>query len=289
MVVTATRERPRIVAAIDGGGLSAGVLLTAKVVAPLFCADVAAVHVFETVDDAVRARRRAAEAGVPLQVFEGPVLSTLAAQCATADVAAIVIGASAGRGATRALGHRALGLITATQRPVVVLPEGAEAPPRLHRALLPLDASPQSQEALTEAAELARAQQVDLLAMHVHAYHDIPMFSDQPQHEVPAWSTEFLRRYWPGSGPHPQLRVRVGVPADEIVAAVMDAQADLLILGWSQDLSPGRARVVRLALLESRRPVLLLPVRSHEAAPEPELAGRPRRESRAAVVSASAP
>jgi hypothetical protein len=286
MVTTARKERRRIVAAIDGGGLSAGVLLTAKVIAPLFHAEVGALHVFEAGEDVERARRRAVEARVPLQILEGPVLSTLAAQCAAHDVAAVVIGASAGRGAPRALGHRALGLITATQRPVVVVPEGADVPLSLRRALLPLDASPLTQQALIEAAELARAQQVDLLAMHVYTPHDIPMFSDQPQHEVPAWSAEFLRRYWPGSGPHPQLRLRVGVPADEIVAAVMDAKADLLILGWSQDLSLGRARVVRTALLESRRPVLLLPVRGHEAAPEVELAGRPRRGRAAIAVSA---
>jgi nucleotide-binding universal stress UspA family protein len=286
MVTTAREERPRIVAAIDGGGLSADVLLTAKVMAPLFHAEVGALHVVEAGEDLVQARRRAAEARVPLQVLEGPVLSTLAARCAAHDVAAVVIGASAGRGAARALGHRALGLITATQRPVVVVPAGADVPLSLRRALLPLDASAQTQQALIEAVELARAQEVDVLAMHVHTYHDIPMFSDQPQHEVPAWSAEFLRRYWPGSGPHPQLRLHVGVPADEIVAAVMDAEADLLILGWSQDLSLGRARVVRTALLESRRPVLLLPVRANEAAPELELAGRPRQGSTATAVSA---
>jgi Universal stress protein family len=282
-MLATTQERPRIVAAIDGARLSAGVLLTAKVVAPLFLADVRALHVVETGDDLVQARRTAAEAGMPLQVCEGPVLSTLVAQCAASGVVAVVIGASAGRGSARALGRRALGLITATQRPVFVVPEGADVPHHLRRALLPLDASPQTQEALIEAAGLATAQQVDLLAMHVHAYHDIPMFNDQPQHEVPAWSAEFLRRYWPGPGPHPQLRLRVGVPEDEILAALAASEADLLILAWGQDLSPGRAHVVRTALLESRRPVLLLPVRSVEAARE--LRGHGHPASRPTAVS----
>jgi nucleotide-binding universal stress UspA family protein len=286
MVATAGGERPRIVAAIDGGGLSAEVLLTAKMVAPLFRAEVGALHVFETTDDAVQARQRAAEAGVPLQVFEGQVVTTLASQCANPGVAGVVIGASAGRGAARALGHHALGLITATQRPVVVVPDGAETPSRLRRALLPLDAPLATQEALSDTVVLAVAADVDLIALHVWGYRDVPMFDDHPPHEWLDWSRDFISHNWPASVPRPGLQRRIGVPAEEIVAAVAETGADLLVLGWSQDLSLGRARVVRTALLESRRPVLLLPVRSHDAPREPELAGQPRREAQAAVVSA---
>jgi Universal stress protein family len=286
MVATAPEKRPQIVAAIDGGGLSAGVLLTAKVIAPLFHAEVGALHVFETHDDALQAGRRAVEAGLPLQISEGPVLTALASRCASPEVAAVVIGASAGRGATRALGHRALGLITATQRPVVVVPDGAKVPSRLRRALLPLDASLATQEALCETGVLAAAADVDLIALHVWGYRDVPMFNDHPPHEWLTWSQDFMRQHWPPSMPRPGLQRRVGVPAEEIVAAVAETGVDLLVLSWSQDLSLGRARVVRAALLKSCRPVLLVPVRSRDEDQELELAGQPRRESLAAAASA---
>jgi hypothetical protein len=40
-----------------------------------------------------------------------------------------------------------------------------------------------------------------------------------------------------------------------------ETSADLIVLAWSQDLGPGRARVVSETLAHSHVPVLLLPVR----------------------------
>ena len=254
------RAKRTIVAAIDGGSLSSRVLVTATGVAPLFAADVLALHVLERPDEAAMARQKAAAAGIVLQVGEGPVLATLIARCAAADVAAAVIGASAGRSGERALGHRALGLITATCRPVIVVPDGADALTQVHRLLLPLDAPLATQEALFDTVAVALAADIDIIALHVWGIRDVPMFNDQPHHEWRGWSQDFMRRYWPASMPHPKLQRRVGVPAEQIVAAMAETGADLLVLGWRQDLSPGRARVVSAALLTSRKPVLLVPV-----------------------------
>jgi nucleotide-binding universal stress UspA family protein len=251
-----------IVAAIDGSDLSSRVLATAVAMAPVFGASTEAVHVVETGRGAARARQSAAEAGIVLRVLTGPVLKTLLARVTLPDVALIVAGASTGCAADRALGRHALALIVAARRPMIVVPAAAEVHSALHRMLIPLDASSITAAALHEAVELARAADIDLIALHVHGYHALPMFNDQPQHEVPAWSAEFLRRYWPGPAPFPTLQHRVGVPASEIVRAVEETGADLLVLAWSQNLSPGRARVVERALHESTTPVLLLPDRS---------------------------
>jgi nucleotide-binding universal stress UspA family protein len=53
---------------------------------------------------------------------------------------------------------------------------------------------------------------------------------------------------------------RLGVPADDVVAVARETHADLIVLAWSQDLAPGRARVVSETLAHSDVPVLLLPV-----------------------------
>jgi K+-sensing histidine kinase KdpD len=284
-MTTGACARRRIVAAIDGAGLSSRVLATAAAAAPMFDASVEAVHVVETGPVAACARQRAAEAGTALQVLTGPVLATLVAFVTSAEVAVIVAGASSGLRADRPVGRHALALIAAAQRPMIVVPVGAEVRPALHRMLVPLDASSMTGEAVHDAFELARAIDVEFIALHVHAYDALPKFTDQPQHEVPAWSHEFLRRYYPGSIPFPRLLHRVGVPADEIISAVDETGVDLLVLAWGRDLSPGRSQVVGRALRESRAPVLLLPVRPRDAAVDDlELPGLARRKAAAAVA-----
>jgi hypothetical protein len=256
----------RIVAAIDGARLSSRVLATAAAAAAMFDANVEAVHVVEAGPKGARARQSAAEAGVVFQELNGPVLPSLVSYVTSPDVVVVVAGASTGRGADRPLGRHALALIAAAQRPMIIVPVGATVEARLHRVLVPLDASSQTREALKEVVELVCAAGVDVIALHVHPYHALPMFTDQPQHEVPAWSDEFLRRYWPGSTPLPRLQHRVGVAADEIARALNETGADLLVLAWNKDLSPGRARIVARALRESKTPVLLLPVRPRRVA-----------------------
>ena len=284
-MTVATRARKRVVAAIDGADLSARVLASAAAAAPMFDASVEAVHVFETARAAARARHVAAAAGVTLDVITGPVLARLTAHVMSRDVAVVVIGASTGPRPDQPMGRHSLALITAARRPMIVVPVDAVVPIALHRMLVPLDASPMTREALHDAVELARAVDVELIALHVHSYHALPMFTDQPQHEVPAWSDEFLRRYWPGSTPFPTLQHRVGVPADEIIRTVEETGADLLVLAWSQNLSPGRSRVVGRALRESRTPVLLLPSRRQPTAVDDvELSGLAQPEGAAAGV-----
>jgi nucleotide-binding universal stress UspA family protein len=259
--------RRRIVAAIDGAALSSGVIAIASAAAPMFDANVEAVHVVEAEPAASQARQIAADAGVTYHALTGPVLPTLVTYLTSPGVAVVVAGASNGRRADVLLGRCALALAAAAQRPMIIAPVRAKVGATLHRVLVPLDASSLTRAALKETVELARAARVEVVALHVHPYHALPMFTDQPQHELPAWSDEFLRRYWPGSTPLPRLLHRVGVPADEIARAMDETDADMLVLAWSRDLSPGRARIVARALRESR-PVLLLPIQPQRATVE---------------------
>jgi hypothetical protein len=266
MMTARAHTRRRIVAAIDGAGLSSCVLATAAAATAMFDASVEAVHVVEAGPEAARARHSAADAGVVLHELTGPVLPSLVSYVTSPNVVVVVAGASTGPSADRPLGKHALALIAGAQRPMIIVPVGATVGARLHRVLVPLDASSQTREALTEVVDLVRAAGVDVIALHVHPYHALPMFTDQPQHEVPAWSDEFLRRYWPGSTQLPRLLHRVGVPSDEIAGALKETGADLLVLAWNRDLSPGRARIVARALRESKTPLLLLPVEPRRAA-----------------------
>ena len=60
---------------------------------------------------------------------------------------------------------------------------------------------------------------------------------------------------------HPHDRAtlvrRVGVPADDVAAVARETGANRIVLAWTQDLSPDRARVVSETLAHADIPVLL--------------------------------
>jgi nucleotide-binding universal stress UspA family protein len=85
----------------------------------------------------------------------------------------------------------------------------------------------------------------------------MPRFSDQVQHETTEYANEFLARYAPGA-PEARLQLRIGDPADEILAAVDELDVDLLAIGWPHSDDPTRGAVARELLDRTRVPVLLV-------------------------------
>ena len=82
------------------------------------------------------------------------------------------------------------------------------------------------------------------------------MYWDQPAYAQRAWSDEFLARYCPVPGV--RIELRTGVPHQHVVAVASQSDADLIALGWSQQLDRGRAAVVRNTVAASQVPVSLL-------------------------------
>jgi nucleotide-binding universal stress UspA family protein len=124
---------------------------------------------------------------------------------------------------------------------------------------VPLDAIEETAAALKETIELAGDAAAEVVVLHALHGASLPLFSDQPQHEPEAWGQEFLARY----SPQPErvrLETRVGVPAELVPTVAKETEADLIALAWSQNMAPGRARVVRAVLERSDVPVLLVPV-----------------------------
>ena len=56
------------------------------------------------------------------------------------------------------------------------------------------------------------------------------------------------------------MELRVGAPEEQILEVARDVDADMIALGWAQDLSPGRATVVRWALEHTPVPLVLMPL-----------------------------
>jgi nucleotide-binding universal stress UspA family protein len=234
----------------------------ASAVAHLFGADVEAIHVREGAFAAASAAARAAD--VPLHIRSGPTTEELRAAMAAPEVEGLVIGARGTPAGRRPVGSTALELITSMAKPVVVVPPDLRLPAAIDSILVPLDTSPATAAALADTIELARGSDIAVIVLHVREEAALHPFSDQPQHEVRAWAEEFVARYCRCALEDVDLHMRVGVPREEVARVVDETGADLIVLGWSQTLAPGRAAVVRETLTRSPVPVMLLPVTDDE-------------------------
>jgi nucleotide-binding universal stress UspA family protein len=252
-----------VLAAIDNSAAAGSVLATAETIAGRLGWNLEALHV--RADGDVGAREAAAAAGVELTEVEGSPTERIGELAGRSEVVALVVGARS-FAAADVLGGTAVKLVTALDKPVVVVPP--EAPPieTLSRILLPLDASEASAEALNRGLELLTAAEVELVVLHVDFGDTLPMFEDQCQHETDAWMAEFLKRYCPVPPEGVRLELRTGRPGEHVVDVAVETGAELIALGWRQEVATGRSAVVREVLMRSPLPVVLFPIPKATAA-----------------------
>jgi nucleotide-binding universal stress UspA family protein len=246
----------KVIAAVADDAAAMAVLSVAGAIAKLYAATPQAMHVGE--EHAMLAAA-AQDAGVALRTVTGPPVQALARAASEADVVALVIGARGARAAEHPVGSTALQLITVLQKPVVVVPPTVARSRPIESILVPLDGTVASAAALHETVRLASDAAAEITVAHVQQLHSVPPFEDHLPHEVDAWSREFIERYCP-SGTDATLELRIGEPHEHVLDILRESDCDLVALGWSQDLAPGRAAVVRGMLADSPVPVLLAPV-----------------------------
>ncbi|QLY28569.1 universal stress protein [Nocardia huaxiensis] len=151
-------------------------------------------------------------------------------------------------------------IVEQASKPVVFV----RADTRLHsvidQVLVPLDGTTETANAVAETVRLFRAAGVEIIVLHVFDSATTPSYWDQAAHARAEWQEEFVSRY---CAPYfdtvpPEVTLCSGGPGENVVE-VADKSADLIILGWSRTLLPGRARTVRTALAEASVPVMLVP------------------------------
>lgn len=248
----------RVLAALDNSPAGKSVLASAHALAALLGSDVSALHVrtngHRTVTNEV------ASAGIPLRIATGPVVERLVEAGEAEDVAALAIGARGLQASSKPLGGRAAAVASALSKPVLIVPPDADPPPTFRRVLVPLEGSVSTSLAPRWLFELPGHAEIDVVALHIHDEASIPAFTDQPQHERSAWTREFVQRYCPWGVGTVRLETRVGRIGELVPLVAEQAGCDLIALGWSRDLSHGRAPVIHETIQRSHRPVLLVPV-----------------------------
>ena len=148
-------------------------------------------------------------------------------------------------------------VVQRADKPVVLVPPGARPTGTISRALVPLDGTGRSAAAVADLVGLLAGAGVDIVVLHVFDATTVPMFWDQAAHAGQAWSAQFLERHVPTGA---RLELRTGTPGEHVVSVADAERTDLIALGWSRHLGPGRALTVRRSVVEAGRPVLLVPV-----------------------------
>ncbi len=258
-------QRGDVLVAIDDHPSNATTLQVGVALGRALERTVTASHIAEVAPAPVRAA--AEDAGVDLQVRPGPVVPTLIEVVAAAEVAVAVVGRGQPEREGPPVGHVAVAVIEATATPTLLVPPettaGLQTP--LRKVLLPLDGAAETEAAVAPAVNLLADADLELVVVHVLADQEVPAFLDQAHHDLEAWGREFLARHAVTESA-PRIVLRAGTPGRNVLEVAGAEAADLIVLGWSQDLSPGRAEVVRLLLSDAEVPVLLVPVDAHGAA-----------------------
>jgi nucleotide-binding universal stress UspA family protein len=257
----------KVIAALDNSIAAKPVLATALAIGRLLDAEPELIHVGGDGDGT--ARRTADAAELPLQTVAGAVLDRLLDCSQAEDVVAMVIGARGTPGGRRPLGSTALAVATSLQKPIVIVPPNGPCEVEVRRVLVPLEGQLPASLVPREIVALGRRAAVEVIVLHVHDEESLPLFTDQPQHERQAWAREFLTRHCPWGIDRVRLETRVGSSQELVPLVAGETRADLIVLGWAQELAEGRAPVVRAALSRCGAPVMLVPVGAPTPKEEP--------------------
>jgi nucleotide-binding universal stress UspA family protein len=246
-----------ILACIDASAAARPVLQTAAALGGTLTLPVVALHVRG--DDTEPPRQFTDAAGIRLRVTTGAPIDAIATILAEEEVALGVLGVRGLPVGRRPAGHTALAVARHTTKPLVVVPPVPRDPPPagLHRVLVPLDGTVTAAQAVQQATGQFAGSGVEILALHVFDATTVPRFWERPQYNHEAWSKEFLARWCPTPGA--RLELRAGRPGGQVLEVAAAQGADMIALGWSQDLAADRAAVVREVLTRTDLPVMLLP------------------------------
>jgi nucleotide-binding universal stress UspA family protein len=190
----------------------------------------------------------------------------------------IVMSPYTGAKAESGLGSTAYGILTNTPCVIILVPPGrGQGSWSLRHLLLPHDGTPRSAIAIRPMADLARRANARVTVLHVASAaarpseepgtFEAPRYLDQPHHEWPAWSREFLHRAWAAGQPPSEVTLQTVFCTEGIGEAILrfasEHKTDLIALAWRRRLDPERALIIRSIIRQAQCPALIYPVPGH--------------------------
>jgi nucleotide-binding universal stress UspA family protein len=118
--------------------------------------------------------------------------------------------------------------------------------------------------------EIAERAGAELLLVHVADLEAAPgepgslippLYIDHPQHDWPAWTSEFVRRFASlclHGHVHVRFRLAYGDPTSVVLRLAKEQSADLLLLAWRGVLDEPRAAILKTLVAEARCPVMVI-------------------------------
>jgi nucleotide-binding universal stress UspA family protein len=162
-----------------------------------------------------------------------------------------------------------------TPCPIIFVPRGrGQRPWSLRKLLAPHDGTPTSAIPIGPVSDLCHHTRAEMTILHVstaaagpaedRGVLTAPRYMDQPQHEWPAWETEFLDRVRAMAKPPCDLKLRTVLCTDEIGRAIVrfasEQDIDLIVMAWRRHLERDRALTMRMVVEEAPCPVAVYPV-----------------------------
>lgn len=253
-----------ILAAIDTAA-ARPVVETAVRIGQMTGADVEAVHVRVSPSEPVGPLESlAARFGVPFRLLEDSAASALLTAVGDPGVIAAVIGARGISDGHRAIGETARRILELADKPIVVVPPEAVSPGPIRRLLVPLEGTTASSRPVLERLWPLLVAEIELVVLHVFTEATMPAMLDRPEYDLDILGGEFLTRHLPHAE---HIEFRTGSISTRVAEVSREREADLIVLSWSQNPAPGRARVIREVLVGSALPVLVLPIDAFEDGP----------------------
>ena len=268
---------------LDESTNATAALAVASGLAHLYGATVALIHVGrETLapDELLRRMRLRAEdvRGLAIDQCAGSPADTIVREAAVRHSVLIVMCAPARTDdPLHAVGSVLRDVLLTAPCPVVLVPSNlSQTPWALRHLLLPHDGTPTSAAAVAPTAELASQAGAELVVLHVATPSDerpaesgtfvVPRYLDQPQHEWPAWSREFLERVRCLCYPANIEKIRLVLAHGEASAAILEFArshaSDLIALAWRGRLEPERAQTMRRVIHDASCPVIVFRVQA---------------------------
>ncbi len=242
---------PRVLAAIDGGPVTASVIEVGRSLSEVLGGALDIVHVHCGPSSASLLL-----GDMPVRVLEGEVLERLVEEATHEDVAAVVVGIRSLRGGGRPAGHVALQLLQSCRCPVAVVPPEISVRGRSARRLLvPVEDDRPASATRAYLLDRFRMSGRSLVAVHVLDRSTAPSFVDRWDDES-LWSKEFWHRHAPTID---DVHMETGEVGAQILDTAARCDADMILIEWNQVLDHPRAQVVRDVLVHTPIPLLLIP------------------------------